>query len=281
MMRQRHFCYRYARKEYIEQSTLDWFHSGRWRMGIMGEFEEYIEKVSNRVLILRSDHDIIIPYSLRHSKEYKKKISDKFDYINFTSGHSITFTTDPKKFFSIVSATENLKRTQNQLITNLKRKYGKFSYLSVLEFGDHQIPHVHILTNIKQKLDLKFIRREVLRQCTQINVQKIRNTNAVSYVLKYLKKMNNHLLTQACFWITNSRLYTNSRGLIATQKQKKNQGFVYIGSFSFDRVKNIYIDSGAEEEEPLRWQNIKSGLPIISKNTIISNELIQDMGAKS
>nr|QNO56012.1 hypothetical protein PFDBEHGB_00003 [Methanosarcinales archaeon ANME-1 ERB7] len=118
-----------------------------------------------------------------------------------------------------MESVKGLRAEWNDLRRWLQRYFGvkAISYIEVLEFGKkHDLPHLHILMArvFFEAEDLKAIYK--WRGEQRIRVTRIRDFNALGYVLKYAIKVYNDFDvvkdSQAyLYWVTDAKVYGMSR----------------------------------------------------------------------
>ena len=136
----------------------------------------------------------------------------------------VTLTCDTKQFM-IQEAWETIGLDFNNWIRNLRKKYGRISYLRCWEPSKRGYPHVHILMIVH---DYKFKITEIRRKHrileykefrkswhSYVDVQAIRRFRVgLRYVTKYLTKTKNvsetQVLTLALCWLFRKRSFAVS-----------------------------------------------------------------------
>jgi hypothetical protein len=188
--------------------------------------------------------------SKRGNDVYQYRIKERFreidylasdlDYDNFspndtdkkTNALFVTLTYDTKRCTQSES-WNNIGKEYNRWISNLKRKFGKFSGIRCFESFVNGYPHIHALIFFE---DRKF---DVFEHCptndimqgstyriqekkqfqswhSNVDVLAVNNmSQALHYITKYLKKSNNedspkYATTQSLLWVHNKRSFSIS-----------------------------------------------------------------------
>jgi len=202
-------------------------------------FHEYQDYVADQTVILRdveTKKGYYFPYTTRFDGNYANRVRAKLRQVKFDFGVLVTLTVDPKRFNNIDEAVKGLKKGWNRVHPQLNRRFGKITYLAILEFGKlNDMPHLHIFIervrfNAGDEAWLQNLWDKHVAE--QIDVTKIRNTQASGYVLKYLQKTFDNKGAAIidgnawAYWITTSNFYSVSQDLrermVSTMEQAYN-----------------------------------------------------------
>ena len=132
---------------------------------IEGEFQDYLEEVDNRKIVLRRKAESsnflyqdgpkykILPYITRFTDRTTAlknldKMDVAFDYMSrrHKKGVHLTLTTDPKRFYSLYAANRHFSIAFNRYMSFLARKRGKrLHYIAAYEYTKSGLLHAHIL----------------------------------------------------------------------------------------------------------------------------------------
>jgi hypothetical protein len=158
-----------------------------------------------------------------------KVLFDPHDSIKMTNVLFVTLTFDTK-ISTIREAWETFGEEFNKWIRNLRKKFGKISYLRCWERSKKAYPHAHVLMvfhEYKFKIAFSHIKksRRVYRIVEKgaferswhsfVDVQAVRKMRAgITYILKYLTKTKNETQTQrltlALCWLFRKRSFAVS-----------------------------------------------------------------------
>jgi hypothetical protein len=206
-------------------------------------FEKWIEEFKERYIHLSSGNKHVFIRCLnRFCKSYKKRLKRKLRLLDFVVWDlKVELTIDPKKFFRLYDEFVFINRAWNKLRSWLRRRYGDFEFLRVLEVTKKGRPHLHVLIS-----GIKWINQSELSDIWQkygggevVYIKRVYNRNNVKicrYVLKYVNKtlsLENKEFS-ALLFASNRRLFGLSEGLqnminIGRNRSKKKLGFVYEG----------------------------------------------------
>ena len=174
-----------------------------------GKYVVLKRKGENKYLLIRQFN--------RFQLAYKERLKEKLKWIHFVRFQTLVpLTVDPKRFGLLHHEYHFVKKGWATLHRWLRKKYGKFFYICVLEITKKGRPHLHILTT------LPFINVNELREKwvkygggRQMRVDFLhRNFNAVGYVLKYVTKSLVDMvegivdLSTALLFASNKRLFS-------------------------------------------------------------------------
>jgi len=216
---------------------------------ITKEYENYIEDLKNKAVLLRSKDDpsigfIIRPYkSSRYSpagqKKLSKKIRKQFDGVE--SGVFLTLTFDPKRV-SLTSAWANLssliKRTMRYLKTYAQRESAtrgvklNVQYIWVIEVQKNGYPHVHVFyPSIKRLLDVNKIQQ--IWGVGFVFIKKLEGVRVGDYMSKYLAKGQGLEKALPYVWFFKIRLHDQSN-MVVLKDTKGESKYVFIGMCFLD-----------------------------------------------
>uniref|UniRef100_A0A7C3YGF3 Replication-associated protein ORF2/G2P domain-containing protein n=2 Tax=cellular organisms TaxID=131567 RepID=A0A7C3YGF3_9EURY len=118
-------------------------------------FNEYVEDVSNRVIVLKLFDEkefLFIRYQHRFTKKRLKEVLKRFKeaWKKASSEHNvgvfITLTMDPSKHSNLMEALINISKSFNRFMSYLRKFFGfRPSYIKVLEAQDSGNPHYHVV----------------------------------------------------------------------------------------------------------------------------------------
>ena len=245
------------------------------RLNISGQFDTYLEDVTNRsvILCLKEQKNnpeaplYFLPYRTRFtSYERKKGNLDKYEAIwrhstaAFRSAVFLTLTTDPRIHESSYHANKHFQTALNRLMSLLRKRLGfRPKYLNVHEFTERGLLHSHIIIfGIDYLTHYRELSR-IWRQCGQgriVYIYGLRNNGehwhwsrarprdakkggtVDLYLKKYLKKALFDPDELFMYWTFNKRFFTYSKSLLPPAPQKTNLGPAYhfIGSAPGDMI---------------------------------------------
>lgn len=234
-------------------------------------FEEYLEDINNRVIVLRrimnpdeyGQRYFFLDYQTRfNSKARKKLLLDKYEAAikksldQYKVAVHLVLTTDPKRHKSLWHANRHFSIALNKFFSFLKKRLGyRPAYLAVYEFTKSGLLHCHILIFGKSYLLPHHEITKEWERCGQgsynfiYSLKKTKNgwqykrqrpsdcekgQTAEDYLKKYLKKAQFDESLLFLYWVFNKRFYTCSRK-IAVSISYKGSGewlFEFVGSFS-------------------------------------------------
>ena len=206
-------------------------------------FEKWIEQFKERYIHLSiGNKHVFIRCFNRFCKSYKKRLKRKLRLLDFVLWDiKIELTIDPKKFFRLYDEFVFINRAWNKLRSWLRKRYGDFEFLRVLEVTKKGRPHLHVLIS-----GIKWINQGKLSEIWEkygggevVYIKRVYNRNNVKvcrYVLKYVNKTLNRENREfsALLFASNRRLFGLSKGLqnminVGKNGFKRKLGFVYEG----------------------------------------------------
>lgn len=167
------------------------------------------------------DRYLFIRMFCRFMKEYKDMIRVKFAWLHFVKFTKfLSFTVDPKRFFHLHEEFEALNKGWHKIASWLRKRYGKFFYIRVLELQKSGRPHLHILAvrpdwidydKMQELWDKKY---DIGVQCKFKSIDQDKQVNGLSYILKYVSKTMTDLedstrnVYSALLFASNKRLFS-------------------------------------------------------------------------
>jgi hypothetical protein len=154
-------------------------------------------------------------------KEYKEMLKAKFAWLHFVKFTKfLSFTVDPNRFFHLCGEFAALNRGWHKMASWLRKRYGKFFYIRILELQESGRPHLHILAVLPEWIDYNKMQElwdkkyGIGVQCRFKSVEQGREVDGLSYVLKYVSKTITNLeesgdnLYSALLFASNKRLFS-------------------------------------------------------------------------
>lgn len=148
-----------------------------------GKYVVLRHKTENKYLLIRQYN--------RFQSAYRDRVRERLAWLHFVAFQTmITLTVNPKKFALLHHEYFFVKKGWAKLHRWLRKKYGIFFYLCVLEVTKKGRPHLHILTT------LPFVEVNELRELwvkygggEQMRIDFLHEKfDSVGYVLKYVTK---------------------------------------------------------------------------------------------
>jgi hypothetical protein len=140
-------------------------------------------KIENKWLLIKQLN--------RFQREYRERLKKDLTWLNFVDFQTmITLTVDPKPFALLHHEYVFVKKGWAKLHRWLRKKYGVFFYVCVLEITKRGRPHLHILTTLPF-VDVNELREKWVKYGggQQMRIDSLPGTyNGVGYVLKYVTK---------------------------------------------------------------------------------------------
>jgi len=132
-------------------------------------FRRYLEVTKASIIVLEDEDGFFCFVPYRHRFRSVKKVLERFDDVfdrasrRFNVGVWLTLTTDPKVYSnsSYLEYRYKITKALNRFLSWLRRKFGKVSYINVIEFTDSGLIHFHILLLGISRIEdaYKFMRR--------------------------------------------------------------------------------------------------------------------------
>ena len=150
-------AYRKKAIELLQQTTWEmWKAEGNIRKGLVELFNDYVECVSNKIIILQNIENgeyEYIPYKTRWTdKDRWLENLRKYDRVwkNATKRYKVavflTLTTDPNRFGSIMEMAESINIAWDKFRAWVRKRFGrKIEFIRILEFTKSGIPHLHVI----------------------------------------------------------------------------------------------------------------------------------------
>jgi len=230
--------------------------------------EKYKDKFIHLQHLEKNDHLFFRSIS-RFDEGYKRSLKSRMSRMkNIKWDVKLEITLDPKKFLGLYDQFIFLPKLWNIVNVWLKRNYGKFGFLRILEITKKGRPHLHILVAFYDKKVSKFFRsinkRDKKRrfQAFYGEFKDVVNRNnggyvwvkpcrgsirLTNYVLKYVNKSisGENKKYSALLFATNRRLFSVSSDLRVFAKPKKERvGYEYVGCVPISKLKNFCKYSG-------------------------------------
>lgn len=246
---------------------------------VVTHFQHWLDRYHDtHVYLSNGEKDLFLKSINRFTADYRQSLKRRMHRMrDIDWSVKIELTLDPKKFMGLYDQFIFLPRLWNVINTWLKRTFGKFEFLRIMEITKKGRPHLHILLAFYdpkwQKYFKAMSRRDKQRRFQafygELRAVSTRNNGGhiwvkpiqgkirlVNYVMKYVNKSISvrnvseanyqDRVYGALLFATNRRLFSVSRGLRIFAKPKKaSQGFKYMGCipshalFSFCRAKDI------------------------------------------
>lgn len=173
---------------------------------------------------------------MRTRNTVRRLILSNFD----TTAKFWTFTFDdskvPPEISRDVQASNSLWKT---FIQRMRRRYGDFKYLAVLEFQKRGAVHYHCLA------DLPYIKQKTVQEIWGngfVSVNRIKHVdNLGAYVVKYMTK---EMTDERMF---GNKTYQCSKGLDRPVEYRGEEATRLIESLELDKKKEVYADSYESE----------------------------------
>jgi hypothetical protein len=221
-------------------------------------FDAWRSSYSNRFVCLSKGlKNIYIRQYSRFDSDYRSFLRSKLRMLDFMIWDlKIELTIDPKNFWHLNSEFRLLLKGWNRLRSWLRRRYGDFEFLRVLEIQKSGRPHLHVLIsgiNYVPQEDLsKIWQKYGLGEVVYIrSVYNRENVRATAYVLKYVNKTlrNSEKRYSALLFSSNKRVFGISRGcqnMIHVDRGDREHGYVYCGSVSESDLVAFCDEKGIE-----------------------------------
>ncbi len=176
---------------------------------VHGRYIVLKHKTENKWLLIRQYN--------RFQPAYKERLKEKLKWLRFVDSQTlVTLTVDPKRFALLHHEYHFVKKGWATLHRWLRKKYGVFFYVCVLEITRKGRPHLHILTTLPF-IDVNEMREKWVKYGggQQLRVDFLhRRYDGVGYVLKYVtKSLVNTVegkvdLSTALLFASNKRLFS-------------------------------------------------------------------------
>jgi hypothetical protein len=175
---------------------------------------------SGKYIVLRhktEDKWLLIRQFNRFQPAYKERLRERLKWLRFVRFQTlVSLTVDPKRFALLHHEYHFVKKGWAKLHRLLRKKYGAFFYVCVLEVTRKGRPHPHVLTTLPF-IDVNELREKWVKygDGKQMRVDFLHNGyDAVGYVLKYVTKSLVNTaegeadLSTALLFASNKRLFS-------------------------------------------------------------------------
>jgi hypothetical protein len=167
------------------------------------------------------DRFLFIRMYCRFMEEYKEMLKVKFGWLHFVKFTKIlSFTVDPSRFFHLHEEFEAVNRGWHKMSSWLRKRYGKFFYIRVLEFQKTGRPHLHVLAVLPEWIDYAKMQElwdkkyDIGVQCRFETIESGKNIDGLKYVLKYVTKSMT-VLSQSSDNLYSVLLFASNRRLFS------------------------------------------------------------------
>lgn len=219
-----------------ERSDVEWIR----------EFEEEVEqKRAEKIAALDPSIQHMLSVwdgKLQHNVMRTRNTVRRLIISNFdTNSKFWTFTFDDSKVPPEVSRdVQASNKLWDKFIKRMRRRYGAFEYLAVLEFQKRGAVHYHCLFNLPY-IKHKVIQEEVWRNGF-VSVNRIRHVdNLGAYVVKYMTK---DLMDDRLF---KNKTYLCSQGLKRPRILRGDDAWQRLAELNLDKEKEVYANSYESE----------------------------------
>lgn len=154
-------------------------------------------------------------------KEYREMLKAKFGWLHFVRFNKfLSFTVDPNRFFHLHEEFEALNKGWHKIASWLRKRYGKFFYVRVLELQKSGRPHLHVPAVLPDWIDYDKTQElwdkkyNIGVQCKFRSIEQNKQVNGLSYILKYVSKTMTNLkdstenVYSALLFASNKRLFS-------------------------------------------------------------------------
>jgi hypothetical protein len=180
-------------RESVHEGTLDSYQTygkieaifSRWLKRYENSFIKIYNEAEKRLVLSRCSCRFMESYKSRLWKRYGFLESIKWDLM-------LSLTVDPQAFDRLSEEFAGIIRGWDKLRSAIRREYGDFVFVRVLEIQKSGRPHLHILISGIQYIPKGWIME--LWSCYKIGLQihigavRRRDLRGLSYVMKYVKK---------------------------------------------------------------------------------------------
>ena len=145
---------------------------------------------------------------IKNAKRLTRRIKEG---ITAESWRLLTLTVDPNHV-GISAAPEIITQMWDVFLKRVKRRYGNFKFIRVLEFQANGYPHLHVIMNLF--LPHAYVKRvwTNLGGGKIVDIRAIKNQNIARYVGRYLsREKEKHAEHDHKFWDYSLRRYAFSR----------------------------------------------------------------------
>jgi hypothetical protein len=154
-------------------------------------------------------------------KEYREMLKAKSGWLHFVRFTKfLSFTVDPNRFFHLHAEFEALNKGWHKIASWLRKRYGKFFYVRVLELQKSGRPHLHVLAVLPDWIDYGKMQElwdkkyDIGIECKFKSIEQDKQVNGLSYILKYVSKTMTNLkdstenVYSALLFASNKRLFS-------------------------------------------------------------------------
>ena len=234
---------------------------------------------------LENDEHLFFRSSSRFDEGYRRTLKSRMSRMKDIKWDvKLEITLDPKLFLGLYDQFIFLPKLWNIVNVWLKRTYGKFGFLRILEITKKGRPHLHVLLAFYDKKMSKFFRSMSKRdkkrrfQTFYAEFKKVVNRNngghvwvkpikgslkLVNYVLKYVNKTisGKNKKYSALLFATNRRLFSVSRDLrIFAKPKKKIVEYEYMGCIPISKLNTFCKYSGVPFGFSIRMSSVEGKL---------------------
>lgn len=221
---------------------------------------EYASDVKDKGIVLREkdgERVLVIPYYTRFSDGFYDRVVKRLRrLITFDSAIFLTLTLDPKRFSSLMDATNELTKGWNKLLSAWRHNKDSIpgwtgSFIRSVEFQESGNPHLHVILLGAKWVDLIWLRDKWENRYglgTFVRSEKISNNHrkVIRYITAYLMGYKGRELVNrdqfdtsrfvhlALLWSTDKRAYAMSHSIFNVSKTNSNIRVVlweYLGVF--------------------------------------------------
>jgi hypothetical protein len=222
----------------------------RWVVSyVHGKYVALKHKTENKWLLIRQFN--------RFQIAYKERLKESLKWLRFVDFQTyVTLTVDPKKFALLNHEYHFVKKGWAKLHRLLRKKYGVFFYVCILEITKKGRPHLHILTTLPF-IDVNELRDKWVKYGggQQMRIDFLhRSFDAVGYVLKYVtKSLVNTLeegvdLSTVLLFSSNKRLFSmndlHNRSMLDYHPRVSETSYEIRGSVPLGSVESFCLEIG-------------------------------------
>lgn len=167
------------------------------------------------------DRYLFIRMYCRFMREYREMLKARFAWLHFVKFTKfLSFTVDPNRFFHLHNEFDALNKGWHKMASWLRKRYGRFFYIRVLELQESGRPHLHILAVLPEWIDYEKMqdlwdkKYGIGVQCKFKSVDQGKEVDGLNYVLKYVSKTITNLkesegnVYSALLFASNKRLFS-------------------------------------------------------------------------
>jgi hypothetical protein len=209
-----------------------------------GKYIVLRHKIENKWLLIRQFN--------RFQPAYKERLKERLSWLRFVDFKTlITLTVDPKKFGLLHHEYHFVKKGWAKLHRFLRKKYGIFFYVCILEITKKGRPHLHVLTTLPF-IDVNDMREKWVKYGggQQLRVDFLHEKyDAVGYVLKYVTKTLVNTaegkadLSTALLFASNKRLFSmndlRNRSMLDFHHRASETFYIAKGSVPLNLIESF------------------------------------------